>query len=404
VAAVTQLLTWKKSIICLDPSTELAPQVEEALTDSGRRVIRMGLGDIGFNVLDAIVPGDPEAETRMAALVRRMIGDAPKDAGGEAKQWKDWGKQLILAILADMIWSDGPSEAKTLQQMRSRLALPEDEARKLLENIHKNSPNRLARENAAIYSLPQPTFGGVLGNAHRDTGWISNESYAKLVSGNRFNPADITKGDLAVFLQIPEDVLEESPYVARVLIGSMMEAQFKANGSGDWTFLLVDDAVIMDSEPLMRSVLNLGGKHKIVVQYNYQSESQIERVWGGEKAKNELFASLAWRSYTRVQELSTAKSLSEHLGRYGVVASSRGTNKGRSGPMMGMGSASSGSNTNEHDIGKNLMDASEILSRMRTDERVVLLGGSDALRVSSAIGMRRPEIRVKLGLNPYANR
>jgi hypothetical protein len=41
---------------------------------------------------------------------------------------------------------------------------------------------------------------------------------------------------------------------------------------------------------------------------------------------------------------------------------------------------------------------------MRTDERVVLLGGSDALRVSSAIGMRRPEIRVKLGLNPYANR
>jgi type IV secretory pathway TraG/TraD family ATPase VirD4 len=49
---VTSLLTWRKSIFCLDPAEELAALVAAELADRGRKVMRLEIGGSGPNVLD----------------------------------------------------------------------------------------------------------------------------------------------------------------------------------------------------------------------------------------------------------------------------------------------------------------------------------------------------------------
>lgn len=99
---VTTLLTWRGSIFCLDPAEELAAIVGAELEDRGRKVVRLEIGGIGPNVLAGIDIESPLAETRLRAIVGRVIGPMSGDEKGD--KFKRWGRTIILSLLAHLIW------------------------------------------------------------------------------------------------------------------------------------------------------------------------------------------------------------------------------------------------------------------------------------------------------------
>lgn len=400
---VTTLLTWRRSMFVLDPSEELADLVGEAIEAGGRKVVRLGIGSIGPNVLAGIDIEDPMAETRLRSVVSRIIGPMPRDDSGNAGRFKRWGRTIVTALLADLVWrQDIDPSLKTLRALRDGLSVPEATMRETLRGIYERSPSPLARSLAgSMMGLAAETFSGAFGNATDDTEWLASEAYGDLVSGDAFHLSDLVKGELAVFVQVPLEALQATPAVARVLVGCALDAVFAARGAVTGrVFFPVDEAVLVGADTALKVARDQGRKSGITLQLYYQSEGQIEEVWG-KPGKQAWFDGVSWRSYAGIQNLETAKDISATLGTFGAVATSKGENRGRQSRVLEMPSMSAGSNLNEHEISREVAKPHELLQEMRGDERITLPRGERPIRHGAAIGFRRPEIAAQLGASAY---
>lgn len=398
---VTTLLTWQASIFCLDPAEELAAIVGTELENRGRKVVRLEIGGIGPNVLAGIDIESPLAETRIRAIVGRVIG--PMSGDDKSDKFKRWGRTIILSMLAHLIWEPSiPVELKTLRTLRDALDGGAELVRNRLRGIAESSPSSLARSLAStMWDMVDETFSGALGNATEDTEWLASGQYGDLVSGNAYEMTELCRGNLAVFCQVPQEALEHTPAVARVLVGCHLDAVFAAKGDVVGRVLFpIDEAVLIGREPSLKIGRDQGRKSKITLQLFYQSEGQIEEVWtvAGKRA---WFDGLSWRTYAGVQNLESAKELSAILGTFGARAVSTGSNKGKSGKGLEIANASRGSNVSEHEISRELAKPHELLAGMRDDERITLVRNRPPIRHGAAIAFRRREMAHLLGETSY---
>ncbi len=398
---VSTLLTWRGGIFCLDPAEELSALVGAELEDRGRKVMRLEIGGAGPNVLAGIDIASPLAETRLRAVVGRIIGPMPTDDKGG--KFKRWGRTIILALVAHLVWEPSIApELKTLRTLRDGLDGGEETVRNRLRGIAETSASPLARSLAStMFGMTAETFSGALGNATEDTEWLASTAYADLVSGDAYRMGELVEGKLAVFCQVPQEALEHTPAVARVLVGCHLDAVFAAKG--DFTgrvFFPLDEAVLIGRDPALKIARDQGRKSRITLQLFYQSEGQIEEVWtvAGKRA---WFDGLSWRTYAGVQNLESAKELSAILGTFGATAVSTGTNRGKQGKGMEVPSGSRGSNVSEHEISRDLAKPHELLADMRDDERITLVRNRPPMRHGAAIAFRRPELACLLGETSY---
>ncbi|MDO9711774.1 type IV secretory system conjugative DNA transfer family protein [Paracraurococcus lichenis] len=406
----TTLLHWRPSTVILDPARELHAKLAGALADSGKTVLRLDLGAAGPNVLEAIDLASPEgrlmADSRLRGVASRVIGPMPRDDSGNAGRFKRWGRAIVLALLADLVHrEDVPAGRKTLCELRRGLDVPSERLRDRLRGVYEGSASGLARSMAAnVMDLPEETWGGAVGNAMEDTEWLATEAYANLVSGNALRMRDIVRGRHAIFVQIPQEVLQVTPGLARVLIGGLLDAVLAQEGRvvGRVGFF-IDEAVLLGPEPSLKLARDQGRKSKVTLQLFYQSEGQIEDVWG--KAQRDAwFDGVSFRSYTRVQNVNTARDLVTALGTFGARAESRGNSAGSSGRPLEWASRQRGDSAQESEIARELMKPHELLQEMRANERITIVANDRPIRHLSAIDFCRPEIAARLGQTDYQAR
>ena len=401
---VTTLLTWSASFFCLDPAEELAALVGVELENRGRKVMRLEIGGTGPNVLAGVDIEGPLAETRLRAIVGRVIG--PMSGDDKSDRFKKWGQTIVLSLLASMMWDPNvPVELKTLRTLRDGLDGGEEAVRDRLRGIAESSHSMLARSLAStMWGMTPETFSGALGNATSDTEWLASAQYGDLVSGDAYRMDELCEGNLAVFCQVPQEALEHTPAVARVLVGCHLDAVFAARGDVvGRVYFPIDEAVLIGRDPSLKIARDQGRKSKITLQLFYQSEGQIEEVWtvAGKRA---WFDGLSWRTYAGVQNLESAKELSAILGTHGVQATSTGNNRGKSGKGFETANASKGTNTSEHEISRELAKPHELLAGMRDDERITLVRNRPPIRHGAAIAFRRADMAHLLGETSYRRR
>jgi type IV secretion system protein VirD4 len=406
-ALVASLLIWTKSIFCLDPSEELADLVGQELAARGRKVVRLEIGAGGPNVLDGIDIDSPLAETRLQSIVGRITG--PLSGTDKDEKFKRWGRTIILALLANMMWDPAvPQELKTLRTLRDGLDGGIAAVRNRLRGIADHSHSPLARSLAStMWDMVDDTFSGALGNATEDTAWLASAAYGDLVSGHRddgpaYRMDELAGGNLVVFCQVPQEALEHTPAVARVLVGCHLDAVFAAKGEVDGrVYFAIDEAVLVGRDPALKLARDLGRKSKITLQMFYQSEGQIEEVWTV-PGKRAWFDGVSWRTYAGVQNLESAKELSAIMGTFAARATSRGEGKTRK--TFNVISASQGENTSEHEISRDLAKPHELLAGLRDDERITLVRNQPPMRHGAAIAFRRREMAALLGETSYRRR
>ncbi|WP_281035401.1 type IV secretory system conjugative DNA transfer family protein, partial [Mesorhizobium sp. M4B.F.Ca.ET.089.01.1.1] len=182
-----------------------------------------------------------------------------------------------------------------------------------LARIHEHSLSPRARHLAGqLMDLVAETFSGVYGNMSEQTEWLANPAYARLVSDDSFRTADLVAGKLDLFVNIPMQVLESTPALARVVIGSLLNAVYEADGvlpGGRIVFLLDEVARLGFMNSLARA-RDAGRKYGISLVMLYQSEGQLREQWG-ESGKASWFESASWRSYAAIGSLEQARAVSE---------------------------------------------------------------------------------------------
>jgi type IV secretion system protein VirD4 len=251
------------------------------------------------------------------------------------------------------------------------------------------------RENvAAFVNMTPETFSGVYANAIKETHWLSYPNYAALVSGSSFTTDAIAKGNTDVFINIDLKTLETHAGLARVIIGSFLNAIYNRDGKmGGRALFLLDEVARLGYMRILETARDAGRKYGITLTMIYQSIGQMRETYGGRDASSKWFESASWISFSAINDPETADYISHRCGMTTVEieqvsrsSQSRGSSRTRSRQLAP----------------RPLIQPHEVL-RMRADEQIVFTAGNPPLRCGRAIWFRRSDMRASVTPGRFAD-
>lgn len=389
-------LKWGGSLVVLDPSNEVAPMVSKHREEAGRRVriLDPRKPATGFNALDWVGQYGGTKEEDIASVASWIMSESGRASGVRDDFFRASGLQLLTAMIADVCLSGHtPNEQQTLRQVRANLSEPEPQLRKRLQDIYDNSGSDFVKENvAAFVNMTPETFSGVYANAIKETHWLSYQNYAALVSGSTFRTDDIASGKTDAFINIDLKTLETHAGLARVIIGSFLNAIYNRDGQIEGRALyLLDEVARLGYMRILETARDAGRKYGITLTLIYQSIGQLRETYGGRDASSKWFESASWISFAAINDPETAEYISRRCGMTTVEIDqvsrnyqARGSSRTRSKQLAA----------------RALIQPHEVL-RMRADEQIIFTAGNPPLRCGRAIWFRRNDMKNCVGQNRF---
>lgn len=177
-----------------------------------------------FNALDFIDKNSRTAIDECHELAKALVSRSPDE---KEPHWNDCAELLIAAVLATIVWYGGP-ETRSLQTLREILSDPQrlDTAIKLMcESDCWNG--MLARMGRQLTYFADKEKNSVLTTVGRHLRFLDSLAVAESTSRSSFNPAELRKGRMSVYLILPPDHMRTQSALLRVWISSMMRAVVK---------------------------------------------------------------------------------------------------------------------------------------------------------------------------------
>lgn len=396
---IPTLLHWTGPAVIFDPACQIGPMIKRARQEMGQKVVEIRPGR-GMNVLSWIDVTDPLAETHVTDLIHQLDGEEASGSKqkSENDMFSDRGREMMICILADLLWSDEPAEKKTLREFRNRVVTPEKEMKRLLQNIYATTKSPLAKQFAgSLMGVVSETFSGIYSHATTATQWLGVKAYADMVSEGDFDPVELRNGNLTVCIQIPDRSLRNTPALGRITIGTLMNIVYLAEGQikGRVLFML-DEVNFLGRLKVLADARDGGRKYGITMVLIWQSVGQVEDTWG-KAGKASWYTSTSWRLYAGVDDPETAKELSATCGTYTIITPNEGESRSynSSASMNSSGSRSEGTTRGISERPRELIRPEEISTTMRSDEQIMIVKNTAPIRCGRAIFYRRPEM-VKL--------
>ncbi|MCV9999507.1 Ti-type conjugative transfer system protein TraG [Pararhizobium sp. YC-54] len=393
---VPTALKWGGSLVVLDPSSEVAPMVIDHRRQAGRKVIVLNpeTPAIGFNALDWIGRFGATKEEDIVAVATWIMTDNARAASARDDFFRASAMQLLTALIADVCLSGNTDDKdQTLRQVRANLSEPEPKLRERLTRIYEGSESDFVKENVAVFvNMTPETFSGVYANAVKETHWLSYPNYAALVSGNSFSTDELAKGETDIFIALDLKVLEAHPGLARVVIGSFLNALYNRNGkTAGRTLFLLDEVARLGFLRILETARDAGRKYGISLTLIFQSIGQMREAYGGRDASSKWFESASWISFAAINDPETADYLSRRCGETTIevdqvsrTSQSRGSSRSRSKQLSR----------------RPLILPYEVM-QMRGDEQIVFTSGNPPLRCGRAIWFRRSDMTSCAGDNRF---
>jgi type IV secretion system protein VirD4 len=302
--------------------------------------------------------------------------------------------QLLTALIADVCLS-GHTDRKdqTLRQVRANLSEPEPKLRARLTRIYEQSQSDFVKENVAVFvNMTPETFSGVYANAVKETHWLSYPNYAALVSGDAFDTDALARGTTDIFIALDLKVLEAHPGLARVVIGSFLNAIYNRAGEVEGRALfLLDEVARLGYLRILETARDAGRKYGITLTLIFQSIGQMREAYGGRDATSKWFESASWISFAAINDPDTADYISKRCGDTTVEVDqvSRTSRMGGS------------SRSRSKQLTRRPLILPHEIMRMRADEQIVFTAGNAPLRCGRAIWFRRGDMTSIVGQNRF---
>jgi len=390
-------LKWGGGLVALDPSNEVAPMVIGHRKRAGRTVFVLDpkTPETGFNALDWIGRFGGTKEEDIASVASWIMTDMARTNSVRDDFFRASARQLLTALIADVCLS-GHTEQKDqhLRQVRANLSEPEPKLRQRLQAIYDNSQSRFVKENVASFvNMTPETFSGVYANAVKETHWLSYENYAALVSGGSFSTDELAAGTMDVFINLDLKTLENHPGLARLIIGSLMNAIYNRAGEvAGRTLFLLDEVARLGFLRVLETARDAGRKYGITLLMLFQSIGQMREVYGGRDAASKWFESASWMSFSAINDPETAEYISRRCGDTTVEVSQ----------ISRSSQASGSSRTRSRLLSRRPLILPHEITQMRGDEQIVFTAGNPPLRCGRAIYFRRKDMTACVVSNRFA--
>ncbi|MBB4194530.1 type IV secretion system protein VirD4 [Rhizobium aethiopicum] len=396
---VPTALRYTGPMICLDPSTEVAPMVVEHRTNAlGREVMVLDPTNpiMGFNVLDGI-EASKQKEEDIVGIAHMLLSESLRFESSTGSYFQNQAHNLLTGLLAHVMLSPEYEGRRSLRSLRQIVSEPEPSVLAMLRDIQEHSGSAFIRETLGVFTnMTEQTFSGVYSTASKDTQWLSLDSYAALVCGNAFKSGDIVSGKKDVFLNISASILRSYPGIARVIIGSLINAMVQADGAFQRRALfMLDEVDLLGYMRVLEEARDRGRKYGISMMLMYQSVGQLERHFGKDGATSWIDG-CAFASYAAIKALDTARNLSAQCGEMTVEVKGSSRNIG-----WDTKNNASRRSENVNFQRRPLIMPHEITQSMRKDEQIIIVQGHSPIRCGRAIYFRRKEMDQAAKVNRF---
>jgi type IV secretion system protein VirD4 len=380
---IPNLLTYVRgSIVCFDTKGDLYETAAQRRAVRGERIIRLAPfsgGEDAFNPLDAIPCDSPMLVDSARALAEALV---VRQGTESDPHWNDKSVQVICAGLV-LLLLKFKDEDRSLNSLQEIVSDP-DLLKAAADHLQKlgGIPARLGSQLKSLFDKDGAGLtkegAGVLSTVTRHLSFLDSDLVAKSVATSTFDPAELRKPGITLFMQIEADQLEAQRGLLRCWMSALIRVIGAGGGGQDSEVLfLIDEASALGSLPALEEALVRGRSAGVRLLMAYQSDSQITAT-----IKNKptlLYDNCSTQIYLgAASSYETAERLSKSLGDWTQVLENYGENESRSwqqgGDSQSGGQRSLGSSLNYSESGRALLRPEEILT-LSNDYVIALVRG-----------------------------
>ena len=395
-------LRWSKPLVVLDPSREIAEIVKRHReTAFNREQICLDPINpkVGFNVVDW-VHRSKFKEQSISTIAHTLLTEKSKNSTGTENFFFDQAHNLLTGVLAYIVLDPDSEYERTLRGLRLFLSVPDLQLKEKIAWIcaRKDTSSFIKQTLGIFINMTEITFSSVYSTATRDIQWLSFPEYASLVCGDTFKTSELVDGKIDVFINLSMKTLTEYPGIARVIVGSLINAITEADGlNRDRVLFMLDEVNLLGYMSTLETVRDTQRKYGVTLMLIYQSLGQL-RAHFGTAGQAAWFESASLISFSYISDLETSKQISALCGELTIDV--RGTSQ-----SIGLFGRNMQNRTNEsYSLQKRaLIKPDEITQSMHADEQIIFVKQERPLRCGRAIYFRRPDMVQQADANRFAS-
>ncbi len=383
---IPTLLTWRDSIIILDPKGELYDSTSGYARTLGYTVINLDMGTPHdcYNPFDELDPNDEKLFDQVDEIVNILL-EAAKTTGDNAVFTRN-AVTLLRGIILYKIKSEGKL---TLSELAYAVAgynptTGESFDMTALLAKMKDYPNSIIRAVGSRFHKQaevkdNKTFQSFLVEIEKNLAIFMSPSLAQITGKSDFimrDIVDINKSPTALYMRIPSvDALTgRINTVSKLLLHNLFVNVIYKTGlrdeiDGRWNKRCVQ--AMMDEFPsigkfdIMEKLLADAGGFGLKLYLIAQSDKQINDIYG---ENNSIFDGCTHKVIFAPNEIKTAEVIGRHLGKYWEYEKHESTSVSKTGKF---GKANQSVSTSYQRVEKDLLTAAEIF-RLPSKSSIIL--------------------------------
>jgi type IV secretion system protein VirD4 len=365
---IPNLLTARRSVICIDPKGENTRVTYKARSRFGPVHVLDPFGISGhpsaaFNPLAAFDPASLDLAEDAATLADALVFDAPGEAG-EA-HWNEEAKALIGGLILHIVTQE-PPERRNLAVLRAHLTCAPRDFEILLADMQASTAagGLVARAANRHLGKADREATGVLSAAQRHTHFLDSPRMTAVLDRSDFAFADLKARTATVFLILPPDRLTTYARWLRLMVTQSLQDMARANvpESAPVLYLLDEFAALGHLAPVERAMTLMAG-YGIQLWPILQDIHQLKATYGARAGT--FLSNVAVLQMFGINDHETARLASDLLGQGTVVFQTT---------SQAMDSDRSGITYAEHHSGRPLLTPDEVRNLPQSRELLFVAG------------------------------
>lgn len=317
---------------------------------------KRGFPPATYNPLDILDRNDPNA----VAIAQTLAGAiCPSSQNSKDHFWQSSAANVLTAVF---LWlADQPTEKKTLARAREIVSLSRQDLKtKFLIPMAASKAflGAISEMASQLVDMAQETYSGIMANLSESTKFLSDPQIKTATATSSFSMEDLARGKTTVYVVIPTERMDTQKTWLRLVIASAMHIfknpQAKLPYGHRCLFLIDEFAALGRLDDLPRDISTMSG-FGVDFALVIQGLHQLKDHYG--EAQHEIVSNCAYKWFCNVNDLDSAKYLSETLGKETVETTSTSDSV-----SSGNRSSSRGHTTSHGETGRLLLTPDEVLN------------------------------------------
>ncbi|MGB3543382.1 type IV secretory system conjugative DNA transfer family protein, partial [Rubrivirga sp.] len=327
-----------------------------------------------LNPLDLVDSASPDAADDAAMIADMLV--VPQKGGAEGSFWDEEAKALLAGLVLYVALSRIGAE-RSLPYVRELLTLAPEAFDDLLVTMGGHPDATVQRTSNRLRQKADRERSGVVSSAQSHTHFLDSPRMVTVLGESTFDPADLARGGLSIYLMVPPDRLDTFSRWLRLVVATSLVAVTRARpmtvggGAGESRvlFLLDEFAQLGPMAPVRRAVSLMAG-YGVQVWPFLQDLGQLKQTypkdWETFVANTDVVQAFG------TTDQFTAEYLSKMAGTRTVFSHGATTGKSRSRGKSRSSGRSEGASMSEH--GRPLVMPDELRLMDERDQLLLVRG------------------------------